>query len=262
MKLVSPKNLLVSLLGCAFVVLKIVTFDGVADLFWILFIGYLSVKCLAAGLSQEAYDKDIKQAQQAKVLYRDLFGKFAYVAADIPILLLLFTGLLAVICPITAFLRAVLITLLMAAAGYTVWLCWYVSRHKRLRMENGEWGLGVLSAEEENAWKQSNLWHSIILGIVVVLGIFYLIFGDPRIYLNNAKLKKAQSTLDSGSATLEEIVPFEWTSVYTFDPYTSIDHIEWVTGSKSPALKESVSEGMTHVVFTNRGHLDTEGSPP
>lgn len=39
MKLVSPKNLLVSLLGCAFVVLKIVTFDGVADLFWILFIG-------------------------------------------------------------------------------------------------------------------------------------------------------------------------------------------------------------------------------
>ena len=84
MKLVSPKNLLVSLLGCAFVVLKIVTFDGIADLFWILFIGYLSVKCLAAGLSQEAYDKDIKQAQQAKVLYRDLFGKFAYVAASSP----------------------------------------------------------------------------------------------------------------------------------------------------------------------------------
>ena len=125
MKLVSPKNLLVSLLGCAFVVLKIVTFDGIVDLFWILFIGYLSVKCLAAGLSQEAYDKDIKQAQQAKVLYCDLFGKFAYVAADIPILLLLFTGLLAVICPITAFFRAVLITLLLAAAGYAVWLCWY-----------------------------------------------------------------------------------------------------------------------------------------
>ena len=147
------------------------------------------------------------------------------------------------------------------ALGYAIWLCWYVSRHKRLRMENGEWGLGVLSAEEENAWKQSNLWHSIILGIVVVLGIFYLIFGDPRIYLNNAKLKKALSTLDSGSATLEEIVPFEWTTVYTFDPYTSIDRIEWVTGSKSSVLKESVSEGMTHVVFTNRGHLDTEGSP-
>ena len=145
--------------------------------------------------------------------------------------------------------------LLLIALGYAIWLCWYVSRHKRLRMENGEWEAGVLSPEDEKAWKQSNLWHSIILGIVVALGAFYLIFGDPRIYLNNAKLKKALSTLYSDSATLEEVVPFEWTSVYTFDPYTSIDHIEWVTGSKSPALKESVSEGMTHVVFTNRGQV-------
>lgn len=177
MKLVSPKNLLVSLLGCAFVVLKIVTFDGIADLFWILFIGYLSVKCLAAGLSQEAYDKDIKQAQQAKVLYRDLFGKFAYVAADIPILLLLFTGLLAVICPITAFLRAVLITLLLAAAGYAVWLCWYVSKHKRQRIFKGEWGTGVLSPEEEKAWKRSGLWHGILLGYFVLFISFLEIRG-------------------------------------------------------------------------------------
>lgn len=181
MKLVSPKNLLVSLLGCAFVVLKIVTFDGLVDLFWILFIGYLSVKCLAAGLSQEAYDKDIKQAQQAKVLYCDLFGKFAYVAADIPILLLLFTGLLAVICPITAFLRAVLITLLMAAAGYAVWLCWYVSKHKRQRMFKGEWGTGVLSPEEEKVWKRSGLWHGILLGISAVFCAFYFIFGNSWI---------------------------------------------------------------------------------
>lgn len=177
MKLVSPKNLLVSLLGCAFVVLKIVTFDGIADLFWILFIGYLSVKCLAAGLSQEAYDKDIKQAQQAKVLYRDLFGKFAYVAADIPILLLLFTGLLAVICPITAFHRAVLITLLLAAAGYAVWLCWYVSKHKRQRIFKGEWGTGVLSPEEEKAWKRSGLWHGILLGYFVLFISFLEIRG-------------------------------------------------------------------------------------
>ena len=177
MKLVSPKNLLVSLLGCAFVVLKIVTFDGIADLFWILFIGYLSVKCLAAGLSQEAYDKDIKQAQQARCLYRDLFGKFAYVAADIPILLLLFTGLLAVICPITAFLRAVLITLLLAAAGYAVWLCWYVSKHKRQRIFKGEWGTGVLSPEEEKAWKRSGLWHGILLGYFVLFISFLEIRG-------------------------------------------------------------------------------------
>lgn len=54
--------------------------------------------------------------------------------------------------------------------------------------------------------------------------------------MNNAKLKEALSTLDSDSTTLEEIVPFEWTTVYTFDPYTSIDRIERVTGSRSPTL--------------------------
>lgn len=255
MKLVSLKTLLASLLGCAFVVMKVVTFDGLPDLFWIIFIGYTSVKGLVTSFSQEAYDEDVKQAQQGKVLYRDLFGKFAYIAADIPILLILLAGLLAAACPVTILLRAVLIVLLLIASGYAIWFSWYISKHKRLRMENGEWGTGVLSAEDAKAWKQSNLWHNIILGIVVVLGIFYLVFGDPRIYLNNAKLKEAISTLDSDRTTLDEIVPFEWTTVYTFDPYTSIDRIERVTGSKSPALKESVSEGMTHVVFTNRGQV-------
>lgn len=72
-------------------------------------------------------------------------------------------------------------------------------------MKNGEWGIGELSEEDEKAWKQSNLWHSINLGIIAALGVFYLIFGQPGIHLNNAKLKEALSTLDSGSTTLEEI---------------------------------------------------------
>lgn len=255
MKLISPKTLLASLLGCAFVIMRVVNFDGLPDMFMIIFIGYMSVKGLVTAFSQEAYDEDVKQAQQGKVLFRDLFGKFAYVAADIPIFLIVLTCLLTVVCPVTTLLRVILVGLLLIALGYAIWLCWYVSRHKWLRMKNGEWGIGELSEEDENAWKQSNLWHSIILGIIVALGIFYLIFGDPRIYMNNAKLKEALSTLDSDSTTLEEIVPFEWTTVYTFDPYTSIDRIERVTGSKSPTLKESVSEGMTHVVFTNRGQV-------
>jgi len=88
-----------------------------------------------------------------------------------------------------------------------------------------------------------------------VLAILYLIFGDPRIHINNSKLEDALTELDADSVTLEEVVPFEWTTVYTFDPYTSIDRIEWITGSKSPALKESVNEGMTHVVFMNHGQV-------
>lgn len=255
MKLISLKTLLASLLGCIFVVLKVMTFDGLPDIVWILSVGYLSAKGLVTAFSREVYDKDVKQARQGKVLYRDLFGKFAYIAADIPILLILFAGLLAAVCPVTTLLKVSLIGLLLIALGYAVWFSWYVSKHKRMRVENGEWSTGVLSAEDEKAWKYSSLWHGIILGTIGVLCVFYLIFGDPRIYLNNAKLKKALSTLDSGRVTLETIVPFEWTTVYTFNPYTSIDRIRRVTGSKSPALKESVSEGMTHVVFTNGGEV-------
>ena len=251
MKLVSPKTLLASLLGCTFVVMKVMTFDGLVDMFWIIFIGYLTVKAIVTAFSQEAYDEDIRQAQQGKVLYRDLFGKFAYIAADVPILLIL----LASVCSVTTLLRATLMGLLLIAVGYAIWFSWYVSKHKRLRMKNGEWGTGILSAEDEKAWKRSNLWHGIILGIAGVLFALYLIFGDPRIYFNNAKLEKTLTALECDSITLEEIVPFEWTTVYTFDPYTSKERIERVVGSKSPALKESVSEGMNHVVFTNRGRV-------
>ena len=82
-----------------------------------------------------------------------------------------------------------------------------------------------------------------------------LFISFSEIYFNNAKLEKTLSTLDCDSITLEKIVPFEWTTVYTFDPYTSKERIERVVGSKIPALKESVSEGMNHVVFTNRGRV-------
>ena len=75
------------------------------------------------------------------------------------------------------------------------------------------------------------------------------------VYFNNAKLEKTLTALECDSITLEEIVPFEWTTVYTFDLYTSKERIERVVGSKSPALKESVSEGMNHVVFINRGRV-------
>ena len=199
MKLISLKSLLAALLGCAFVVIKAVTFDGLADMVWIILFGYLSVKCLVTAFSQEAYDEDVKQARQGKVLYRDLFGKFAYVVTDIPIILIFLAGLLAMLCPATNLLRVILIGLILVALGYAIGFSLYVSKHKRLRMENGEWGTGILNAEDEKAWKQSDLWHSIILGIVAVLVILYFIFGNPKIYLNNARLKNTLSTLGSRS---------------------------------------------------------------
>lgn len=255
MKLVSPKTLLASSLGTVFIVMKILTFDGLHDLIWIALMVYLVIKGFVVAFSREAYDEDVKTVYQGKALYRDLFGKFAYIAGDIPLITIFLGGLLAAVCPVTAILGAVLCALLIFAVGYAIWINRYTSKHKRLREKNGEWGTAVLNEEDERAWKRYDLCHNISLGIVAALGVLYLIFGDPRIYINNSKLEDAFSNLSSGSVTLEEVVPFEWTTVYTFDPYTSMERMQRITGSKSPALKESVSEGMTHFVFMDRGRV-------
>ena len=174
MKLISAKNLLASLLGMAFVLYKVMTFDELFDLYWICFIGYLSIKGLIAAFSQKAYDEDIQTATQKKALCLRLFGKFAYIAVDIPIIVILLTGLLAILSPASKALGAVFIVLLLLALGYMLWLIWYISKHKRLLVERAQWGTLVLSPEEEQAWKRSGIWHCVLYGVILVLGIVYL----------------------------------------------------------------------------------------
>ena len=173
MKLISAKNLLASLLGMAFVIYKVMTFDELFDLYWICFIGFLSIKGLIAAFSQKAYDKDIQTATQKKALYLRLFGKFAYIAVDIPMIVILLTCLLAILSPASKSLGVVFIVLLLAL-GYMLWLDWYISKHKRLLMERGQWGTLVLSPEEEQAWKRSGIWHCVLYGAILVAGIVYL----------------------------------------------------------------------------------------
>ena len=173
MKLVSVKNLLASLLGIGYVFYKVMTFDELFDLYWICFIGFLSIKGLIAAFSQKAYDEDIQTATQKKALYLRLFGKFAYIAVDIPIIVILLTCLLAILSPASKSLGVVFIVLLLAL-GYMLWLDWYISKHKRLLMERGQWGTLVLSPEEEQAWKRSGIWHCVLYGAILVAGIVYL----------------------------------------------------------------------------------------
>ncbi len=42
-------------------------------------------------------------------------------------------------------------------------------------------------------------------------------------------------------------MPFEWTRVYSFGPYFPLKDIERITGSKSPALNDSVTEEMENM---------------
>lgn len=177
MKMVSPKTLLASLLGIAFIVIKIVTFDGVGDLAWIGLMAYWTINGLIVAFSQEAYDEDVKKAYQGKALYRDLFGKFAFIAADIPMILIFLSAFLLVVFPAEEVIMAVCVIMLLALV-YAVWFCLYVSGQKRKRMENGQWGTAVLSGEDERAWKSSERWHNVCYGMIAVLGILYLMFGD------------------------------------------------------------------------------------
>lgn len=222
MKLISPKTLLASLVGVIIIIIKVINFDGIDDLFWIVFLGYLTLKGFHVAFSEEAHEEDLEQAYQGKALYSALFGRFAYVAGYIPLILILLAGLLAFLCPDAKGSVILLWLLLIVALGYAIWFSWYVSKHKKEWINNGKWGTAVLCAEQEKAWRRYNIFHNIALGIMAILGIGYIIFGDPRIFMNNAKLKGALTSIDSDSITLEEAVPFEWTTVYTFDPYTSI----------------------------------------
>ena len=69
---------------------------------------------------------------------------------------------------------SVLLIVLLLALGYMLWLDWYISKHKRLLMERGQWGTLVLSPEEEQAWKRSGIWHCVLYGAILVAGIVYL----------------------------------------------------------------------------------------
>ena len=174
MKLISPKTALASLLGCAFVAMKLIYFRDFSDLPIIIVVGYISVRGLYVAFSQVAYEEEEREQRRTKRLYRKLFGRFAYVASDVPIALLLPAALLSMFCPLTDDLRAVLITLLTLAAIYAILFGWYVLSNKRTYIEDKDSENGELRVEEENAWKMVSRVHSIVLVLVMVLGGLYL----------------------------------------------------------------------------------------
>ena len=87
----------------------------------------------------------------------------------------------------------------------------------------------------------------VILALVIVR---YFFVGNPIIAVHNNQLKKAVTSIkDSQTVTLNEVVPFEWDTVYTFAPYETKENIEKTIGAKSSSIKETVSEEMVSLVF-------------
>lgn len=90
----------------------------------------------------------------------------------------------------------------------------------------------------------------IVLGMILVALIGYLVIGNPIVLINNKKLENSIKAIRSDTIKLNEVVPFDWDIVYTFEPYTSKESIEEIVGFKSIDIKENnINEGMVHLLF-------------
>lgn len=57
-------------------------------------------------------------------------------------------------------------------------------------------------------------------------------------------------SIDTETVQLNEVVPFDWDTLYTFESYQSQEEIEEIVGFKSNDIKENnISEGMVHLLF-------------
>ena len=92
------------------------------------------------------------------------------------------------------------------------------------------------------------------IAIVVVIGSVFI--GNPKIYINNQRLKNSLKSIDSELVQLNDVVPFEWDTVYTFEPYQSKESIEKVVGFKSRDIKaNTISEGMLTLLFVKNNRV-------
>lgn len=93
----------------------------------------------------------------------------------------------------------------------------------------------------------------IILACIALIAVMgYLIIGNPFIFINNQKLENEVKSIDREIVQLNDVVPFEWDTLYTFGPYQSKEEIEEIVGFKSADIKENnINEGMVHLLFVN-----------
>lgn len=85
-----------------------------------------------------------------------------------------------------------------------------------------------------------------------------VLIGNPMTAAHGRALKQAILDLpeDTETVSLNETVPFAWDTVYTFAPYTDRETIEAAIGFSSPAIRETVNEGMVQLIFV-KGHTVT-----
>lgn len=101
--------------------------------------------------------------------------------------------------------------------------------------------------------KRSKIRLVLIPLIAVLTGylLFVLIFGSPSVLWNNRRFKQKILSAAEETVVLHQLTPFEWDAVYTFNPYTSREEIARCIGFGSRSIQETVSEGMTQLLFVH-----------
>lgn len=92
---------------------------------------------------------------------------------------------------------------------------------------------------------------AIILAFISLIGITtYLVIGNPVVLINNQKLGSVLKSIEATTVNINEIVPFDWDTIYTFEPYTPKESIESIIGFKSNDIQaNNINEGMVHLLF-------------
>lgn len=92
--------------------------------------------------------------------------------------------------------------------------------------------------------KLTKLVSLIILGIIVI-GLLIVLYINP-VYQNNNKLllNNIESLLDKEEVTLEELIPFDFDSIYLFEPYSYKKDMESQMGIRSRFIKDNYTDNL------------------
>lgn len=108
--------------------------------------------------------------------------------------------------------------------------------------------------------RKKNEKKKLAVGTVIFLGFIMVVIvmiGNPAVFYHNCRWNHAVRNISEHEEkiTLNEMVPFEWDSVYTFLPYTSREEIWRILGIREEAVTETVNEGMVQLIFLNEGKV-------
>lgn len=92
-----------------------------------------------------------------------------------------------------------------------------------------------------------------VLALAVIMGCMLFSSGAAaRLYARAVEHAVEAVPADQTEIALNDLIPFEWDEVYSFEPYTTREEIEQIIGLHSGAIGETVSEDMVQYVFVNR----------